>query len=111
MKPFHEADTPGDEAFTYQGDEVRNMDIGWVTDLDYFDDVHDPIVLTRKKWMLVDVDTVTIYPPQMLCTRCNGDEYVLVVNGPSDAHEEVCPRCNATGTDPLAGEVVPGDAV
>jgi hypothetical protein len=52
----------GDEAYTYRDDKGLT-EFGWVTDLEYFEERDDEIVLTRQRWVLVAEDKVTLPDP------------------------------------------------
>ena len=55
----------GNKTYTFQqadGEKVYG-EYGWVTDLGYFDDRDDDIDLIRKKWLLLEVEQVTLPSP------------------------------------------------
>jgi hypothetical protein len=100
VTPFGEA-TPGQESFVYSGKTVTDMEFGFLTDLDYLDDVDDSVVLTRQRWRLVEEILVVKLPSILLCVECNGDGEV------ADGTEKMdCPRCDGDGNDPRSGEVL-----
>jgi hypothetical protein len=61
--PFCDA-KEGDEAYTYEHvDRAMIADYGWVTDLEYFEDRWGSLKLTRKRWLLVEVDEIELPDP------------------------------------------------
>jgi hypothetical protein len=56
----------GDEAYTYEHPDPTAFvadDHTWVTDLEWFDDRDDAVTLVRKRWRLVEVETIVLPDP------------------------------------------------
>jgi len=55
---------PGDHSFVYGGEYITdNMDVGWVTDLEYFDERDGEIKLKRQIWQLISEDEIVLPDP------------------------------------------------
>lgn len=81
-------------------------EFGWVASTEMFDDIDEPVTVTRKLWQLIAEERVTFHPRIELCPECHGDETV-----PSPAGIDIeCPTCtDDPGRHPYAGqqEVLP----
>lgn len=94
--PFKDA-KPRDESLVYSAADGEDIgDVGWVTDLDWFDDSDGPIVLKRQTWRLVKEDVIIVPDVSALCPTCKGDGAV-----PSPVGVDVdCATCKGDGADP-----------
>ncbi len=85
----------GDYMTTYHrvDGEFINGDFGWVTDLDWFDDLDGPIELVRTTWRCEAQAHVRRSPGMTLCPLCEGEGVVE-----NHSHDLVaCPRCLRAG--------------
>lgn len=88
--PFQDA-KPGDEAHVFDYRPIGD-EFGWVTDEGYFDDLDDPVTVTRQRWRLVSEDKVMFHPRTELCPDCDGDP-------------DECGTCDGDGRHPAAGSM------
>ena len=82
-------------------------DFKFVTDPEWLDDEvgnWESVAFVKERWVLADRHILTVYPPHMLCTACDGEGEVAPCDEPTDPQD--CPRCKGTGEDPLAGQTV-----
>lgn len=87
--PFSKA-RPGEESFTFTD---PTGEYAWVTDPEWFDDIDEPVTVTRQQWQLICEDRVTFHPKTELCPTCGGEGTVA------------CPTCDGAETHPLAGKI------
>ena len=91
----------GDTLTTYTGKAVTAVDLGAIVDLEYFDNLDEPVLLTRRQWAITAVDHIVVHPSNELCGGCHGEgEY-----NPEPSLTIKCPFCGGDGTHRLAGQV------
>ena len=86
----------GDTLTTYTGKAVTAVDLGAIVDLEYFDHIDEPVLLTRRQWAITGVDHIVVHPSNELCGGCHGEGSHGAIN---------CPFCGGDGTHRLAGQV------
>lgn len=94
--------TPGEDAYVYRCEP--GSEYGWVVDLEWWDDIDDPVTVKRQRWRLVDETELIIHPSHELCPTCNGDGGVDEPDGWSLVRCQ-CPTCDGDGRHPLAGDI------
>jgi len=73
----------------------------FVTDLEFFDDILDPLEIIKKEWVLVEEAEGDIIPPHHLCPECHGEGLV------GEVDEEVdCKFCGGDGSHPKEGQII-----
>jgi len=87
---------PGDLAHTYTPDPTGEC--GWVTDVEWFDDVDVESRVKRQTWRLVSEERATFYPSTELCPSCHGEGETIITR--------TCETCGGSGVHPLAGQMV-----
>lgn len=84
----------GHKTYTYQqvdGEPVYG-EFGWVTDLDYFDERDGELLLLRKKWLLLDVEVITL-PDRHACGLCGGTGTRQGMDANDNWCSEPCAEC------------------
>ena len=83
------------------GGTVADTDYTFVTGSEWFDDLDDPTPVRRQRWVCIEDETGTYWPPSVqLCDACTGEGELYPPNT-NDVVE--CPACKGTGEHPMRG--------
>ena len=91
----------GEEAWVYTCPDGWD-EFAWTSHAETFDDIDEALTVVRRRWLLVEEQTVVFHPATELCPLCHGDGVDRSLYFGDDRE---CSLCKGDGGHPLAGQM------